>query len=122
APSGSTSTAFRVRFATSTAIGPPILEVVRHQALCAERVPDAEEEAREPDHGDDLPERAAAEGAPHGETDAGREDGHRERRAGGEEAERSNGERVIRDRREEKDPDAGAAADAVDDADGACLP
>src|SRR4051794_35652765 len=92
-PAGSTSTAFRV----SWWIGPgrpPILEVVGQEVLRAERVPDAEGEAREREGRCEPLERAADAGSAEREAPAGRERRHRQSRAEGEQRQGDERERV----------------------------
>src|SRR5881227_3745617 len=122
APSGSTSTAFRVRCSNSPAIGPTILEVVRQQALRAEHVLDAEGEAREPEHRRDSVERAADGSAHQREAEARREQRHRDRSEEGEEPERRDCQRMTRDGREKQDADTRASPHAVHDSDACVLP
>src|SRR5947209_7692191 len=115
APAGRTSTAFRV--SSAIAIRVPSLEDVRHDALGAERVPDAERSARQAETRCQDVERPSRETCPERQAEAGREQGHRDGRADGEEPERGERQAAAVDRREQQHADARAAAGPVDEAD-----
>src|SRR5688572_5698089 len=121
-PTGSTSTALRVRLerrsgAAMTAPDHKRLERIGSEAPRRGRVPDAEGEARRSEH-----RRDAGEGAHDGPRDertpeAAGEQRHRDRREHGQQRKRRDGERGRLDRGDEQDPDAGAPAHAVDETD-----